>query len=111
HPIIGYVGVLHSSRLDIEAMLNIAQCRPDWTLVLVGPEDAVFRTSALHQQANVIFVGMKSMTELARYIYYFDVCINPQFLTPLTVGNYPRKVDEYLAMGKPVVAFATHAMQ
>jgi Glycosyltransferase len=111
HPIIGYVGVLHSSRLDIEAMLHIAQCRPDWTLVLVGPEDAVFRTSELHQQANVIFVGMKSMTELARYIYYFDVCINPQFLTPLTVGNYPRKVDEYLAMGKPVVAFATHAMQ
>ena len=110
-PMIGYVGVLHSSRLDIEAMIHIAKHRPDWTLVLVGPEDAKFKQSELHKLRNVLFLGMKPMDQLSRYIHAFDVCINPQFLTPLTVGNYPRKVDEYLAMGKPVVALATHAMQ
>jgi teichuronic acid biosynthesis glycosyltransferase TuaH len=41
----------------------------------------------------------------------FDVCINPQALNLNTVGNYPRKVDEYLALGKPVVATATEAME
>ncbi len=110
-PIIGYVGVLHSSRLDIEAMVLVAKRRPDWTMVLVGPQDRDFQLSELHALKNVVFLGMKSMYELPQYIHFFDVCINPQFLTPLTVGNYPRKVDEYLAMGKPVVALATHAMQ
>lgn len=109
--IVGYVGVLHSSRLDIEAMVHIARARPDWTLVLVGPEDDGFRRSALHRLPNVIFTGMKDGKDLPRYINQFDVCINPQFLTPLTIGNYPRKVDEYLIMGKPVVALMTHAME
>ncbi len=109
--IVGYVGVLHSSRLDIEAMAHIARSRPDWTLVLVGPEDDGFKRSSLHALPNVVFTGMKDGKELPRYIQAFDVCINPQFLTPLTIGNYPRKIDEYLIMGKPVVALLTHAME
>lgn len=110
-PFIGYVGVLHSSRLDLDAMVRIAERRPEWTMVLVGPEDNAFKQSKLHRLPNVVFLGMKPMSQLPQYIQFFDVCINPQFLTPLTVGNYPRKVDEYLALGKPVVALSTHAMQ
>jgi glycosyltransferase involved in cell wall biosynthesis len=41
----------------------------------------------------------------------FDVCINPQFNNTITRGNYPLKIDEYLAMGKPVVATRTVAMK
>ncbi len=41
----------------------------------------------------------------------FDIAINPQLLNELTIGNYPRKIDEYLAMGKPVLATKTEAMQ
>lgn len=110
-PIIGYVGVLHSSRLDIELIQNIACKRHDWSLVLVGPEDDDFKKSKLHKMPNVHFLGFREQKNLPKYISAFDVCINPQFLTPLTIGNYPRKVDEYLAMGKPVVALQTHAMQ
>jgi glycosyltransferase involved in cell wall biosynthesis len=40
-----------------------------------------------------------------------DVCLNPQLLNEITLGNYPRKVDEYLAMGKPVVATKTGTME
>src|SRR6476660_5450579 len=29
----------------------------------------------------------------------------------MTLGNYPRKIDEYLAAGKPVVATETPAME
>ncbi|GGC30039.1 hypothetical protein GCM10011386_22580 [Parapedobacter defluvii] len=109
--IIGYVGVLHSSRLDIETLAYIASSRPEWKLVLVGPEDQGFKQSVLHKAPNIIFLGMKKGNELPKYINAFDVCINPQFLTPLTIGNYPRKIDEYLIMGKPVVALLTHAME
>jgi len=48
---------------------------------------------------------------LPAYIHAFDVCVNPQLLNQMTIGNYPRKVDEYLAAGKPVVATYTEAME
>jgi glycosyltransferase involved in cell wall biosynthesis len=37
--------------------------------------------------------------------------MNPQLLNDMTVGNYPLKVDEYLAMGKPVLATTTPTME
>ena len=60
---------------------------------------------------NVYFLGMKSPEQSAAYIRHFNVCINPQLVNPLTIGNYPRKIDEYLAAGKPVIATATPAME
>ena len=51
------------------------------------------------------------MEELPKYIQHFDICINPQILNSITDGNYPLKIDEYLAMGKPIVATSTHTMR
>jgi len=110
-PIIGYVGALVNIRLDISLLERLALKRPDWNLVLVGPEDEFFKRSKLHDLPNVHFLGRKDQSELARYVSNFDVCINPQLVNDLTIGNYPRKVDEYLAMGKPVVATYTEFMQ
>ncbi len=109
-PIIGYIGVLFTLRLDIDVLLYIAKSRPDWSIVLVGPEDDNFKASQLHQQNNVYFLGSKKMEELPAYLYAFDVALNPQKLNEVTIGNYPRKIDEYLAMGKPSVATKTKAM-
>ncbi len=53
---------------------------------------------------------LKYSADLGHYIGAFDVAINPQLLNELTRGNYPRKIDEYLAMGKPVVATKTDFM-
>lgn len=110
HPIIGYVGFLSSRRLDIDLLCMIAQQRPDWSLVLVGPEDDAFKESELHHFTNVKFTGTRDQSALPSYIKEFDVCINPQLINDATRGNYPRKIDEYLAMGKPVVATKTEAM-
>lgn len=110
-PVIGYVGALQSIRLDVELIEYIAMVRPDWTIMLVGPEDEKFKRSKLHTLKNVVFTGLKPQDELLRYISSFDVCINPQMVNELTIGNYPRKIDEYLAVGKPVVATETRAME
>ena len=109
-PIIGYVGALQSIRLDIVILQYIASERPDWSIVLVGPEDDAFKASSLHQLGNVHFLGSKDPSTLPAYINSFDVCINPQIINQVTIGNYPRKIDEYLAVGKPVVATKTDAM-
>jgi glycosyltransferase involved in cell wall biosynthesis len=110
-PLIGYVGFLTSMRLDIDLLCELALKNPDWNIVLVGPEDDIFKKSELHSIKNVYFLGKKSPEKLAAYVKSFDVCINPQLVNQLTIGNYPRKVDEYLAMGKPVVATKTQAME
>jgi len=110
-PVIGYVGALQSLRLDIELLAYVAKQRPDWSIVLVGPEDHVFKASELHSISNIHFLGSKDASMLPAYINSFDVCINPQMINQITIGNYPRKIDEYLAMGKPTVATATRAME
>jgi teichuronic acid biosynthesis glycosyltransferase TuaH len=109
--IIGYVGFLTSMRLDIDLLVDIATENPEWNLILVGPEDEEFQKSPLHHLKNVFFLGRKNPDQLPAYIKSFNVCINPQIVNKLTIGNYPRKVDEYLAMGKPVVATKTKAME
>lgn len=109
-PIVGYLGFLTSMRLDIGLMEHLAASMKEGSLVLVGPEDDDFKNSRLHEMDNVYFLGNKKGPELPAYIAAFDVAINPQEVNDLTIGNYPRKVDEYLAMGKPVVATYTEAM-
>lgn len=110
-PVIGYVGSLTSLRLDIELLEYIAKQKINWSIVLVGPEDQDFKKSKLHNLRNVYFLGSKDASQLPNYVKGFDVTMNPQITNNLTIGNYPRKIDEYLAMGKPVVATKTKAMQ
>ncbi|MEP6710999.1 MAG: glycosyltransferase [Ferruginibacter sp.] len=110
-PVIGYCGSLTATRLDIELIYFIGKNKPGWNIVLVGPQDEAFKNSILHSLPNIYFLGTKPEKDLPGYIHSFDVCINPQLLNQMTVGNYPRKVDEYLAAGKPVVATKTETME
>lgn len=109
-PIIGYIGALDAERLDLSIIEGIAQTHPEWNIVLVGPEDNVFKESKLHQLPNVLFTGGKPFDTLASYVQHFDACINPQLKNNITRGNYPLKIDEYLAMGRPTIATRTQAM-
>lgn len=110
-PILGYVGYLTGMRLDIALLEHFAEEKKDWSIVLVGPEDGDFQQSALHEMDNVFFLGSKSPDELPAYVKGFDVAMNPQVVNDWTIGNYPRKIDEYLAMGKPTLATRTKAME
>jgi glycosyltransferase involved in cell wall biosynthesis len=109
-PVIGYTGSVSAWRIDADIIKHIAASLPDCSIVLVGPVDKEFRKDELDAFSNIYFLGPKAPDMLAQYVFHFDICINPQILNEITRGNYPRKVDEYLAMGKPVVATATEAM-
>ncbi len=110
-PVLGYCGAITGMRLDEEILIRISLAFPGLSIVLVGPADAGFGKSRLRTMKNVYFLGGKKPEETASYVQHFTICINPQVLNPLTLGNYPRKIDEYLAAGKPVVATATPAME
>jgi teichuronic acid biosynthesis glycosyltransferase TuaH len=111
HPVIGYCGSITAMRLDIAVIEQIARSMPDCSIVLVGPADPFFEKSELKTYKNVFLLGSKPPDRIQHYIFHFDVCINPQAMNQLTIGNYPRKIDEYLAAGKPVVATETEAMK
>jgi glycosyltransferase involved in cell wall biosynthesis len=111
YPIIGYTGALRTLRLDIPLLETIASKRPNWSFVFIGTEDESFSKSALHFMPNVHFLGSRDAHLLPTYVSSFDVAINPQIVNKTTLGNYPRKIDEYLSMGKPVVATRTEAME
>lgn len=110
-PRIGYTGAIIKRRLDADLLFTIAQKLPHYNFVFVGPEDEFFAQHPLHTLKNTYFTGHKEVADLPAYIQHFDVCLNPQKVNPITEGNYPLKIDEYLAMGKPVVATSTHTMR
>lgn len=111
HPVIGYIGHISEWRIDANIISYIAEQLTDCNIVLIGSVDEVFLEHPVRKYANVHFLGSKPAEELPAYTKYFDVCINPQLLNDVTNGNYPRKIDEYLAAGKPVVATRTDAMK
>jgi uncharacterized SAM-binding protein YcdF (DUF218 family)/glycosyltransferase involved in cell wall biosynthesis len=100
-PIVGYVGGLHQW-VDQDLVASVATLMPDATFALVGP--AQTDVSALQNCPNVRLLGQREHAELPSYVKSFDVGIVPYRLTPYTENVYPTKLNEYLAMGIPVVA-------
>lgn len=100
-PVIGYVGGLHQW-VDQELLASVAAAMPDATFALVGPEQT--DVSILRHCSNIQLLGMRRHEELPGYVKGFDVGIVPYRLTEYTANVYPTKLNEYLAMGIPVVA-------
>lgn len=100
-PIIGYVGGIHSV-FDVQMMASMARAKPEWSWVLVGPQQASARE--MRRMPNVYLTGPKPHEELPDYISRFDVGIVPYILNRYTETVIPTKINEYLAMGKPVVS-------
>ncbi|MGZ8847716.1 MAG: glycosyltransferase, partial [Pyrinomonadaceae bacterium] len=100
-PIIGYVGGLHR-HLDYGMLAEMARACPDWSWVFVG----AIQTSVadLAGLPNVYLLGQQEHDTLVRYIRQFDVCIVPYVNSPVTATVVPTKINEYLAVGKPVVS-------
>lgn len=100
-PVIGYVGSLHCF-VDYSLLVKMAQARPEWKWIYVG---APFTdVSRLAELPNVLLVGKLPHAQLDKYIRSFDVCLIPYMLNEATNTVVPTKLNEYLAVGKPVVS-------
>ena len=101
HPVIGYVGGIHR-HFDTEMVASMAKARPDWSWVLIGPQQIAL--NGLKRIPNVHLFGQKPHQELPDLIRGFDVGIVPYVRNEYTTTVVPTKINEYLAMGKPVVS-------
>ena len=102
HPRIGFFGVL-DERLDRELIAKVAELRPEWQLVLIGPVVKI-REEDLPRAANMHYLGKKSYAELPSYIAGWDLAMIPFARNESTRFISPTKTPEYLAAGKPVVS-------
>lgn len=101
YPIIGYIGGIHRW-IDQSLIKALAEEHPDYSFVFVGPIQTDI--SSLKGKDNLHFLGHKPHDQLPYYINAFDVGIIPYLLTEYTKNVYPAKLNEYLALGKPVVS-------
>jgi glycosyltransferase involved in cell wall biosynthesis len=101
HRVIGYVGGLHR-HVGVDMLTEMARARPDWSWVFVGAPEVPLKELA--ELPNVYMLGQRPHQDLARYILSFHVCIVPYRRSAYTETVVPSKINEYLAMGKPVVS-------
>ncbi len=102
HLRLGFYGVI-DERMDIDLLKEIAEARPDWHLVLIGPVVKIDPTT-LPQRSNIHYLGGKSYSELPDYLSGWDVALLPFARNESTRFISPTKTPEYLAAGKPVVS-------
>ena len=103
HPRLGFFGVL-DERIDFDLLAGVADLRPDWQWVIVGPVSGKIPESALVQRPNIHYLGGKDYAALPAYLAGWDVAIMPFALNESTRSISPTKTPEYLAAGKPVVS-------
>jgi UDP-galactopyranose mutase len=109
HPRIGFFGVV-DERMDIALVAELAELRPDWQLVMIGPVVKVDPAS-LPRRANIHWLGMKSYAELPEYLAGWDAGFMPFAINEATRFISPTKTPEFLAAGLPLVSTPVRDVQ
>jgi len=97
-------------RFLIEAMPKIVAKEPRVVLVVIGQvtdrvqSELVSLATSLNVKEHVRFVEPIPYEAMPMYISIADICIGPLCPSLDTYGSTPRKVLEYLACAKPVIA-------
>ncbi|QYF93686.1 glycosyltransferase [Massilia sp. PAMC28688] len=101
-PRLGYYGVI-DERFDVDMLRAIADARPEWELVMVGPVVKIDPAS-LPRNPNIHYMGQASYDELPQYLAAWDVALMPFALNESTKFISPTKVLEYMAAELPIVS-------
>lgn len=101
-PRLGFYGVI-DERMDLDLLAALAEARPDWSLIMVGPVVKI-DPADLPQRANIAWLGGKTYDELPLIAANWDVALMPFAINESTRFISPTKTPEYLAAGLPVVS-------
>ncbi|HVE60155.1 MAG TPA: glycosyltransferase family 1 protein [Pyrinomonadaceae bacterium] len=102
HPRLGFCGVI-DERMDIELLREMAELRPDWHFVMIGPVVKIAEED-LPRRENIHYLGGKDYKDLPAYLAGWDVALMPFAMNESTKYISPTKTPEYLAAGLPVVS-------
>jgi glycosyltransferase involved in cell wall biosynthesis len=99
---LGFIGVI-DERFDAPLINELAQKRPDWQFIMLGPIVKIAPDS-LPKGNNLHYLGQKSYAELPNYLSGWDVAMIPFAINNSTKFISPTKTPEYLAAGVRVVS-------
>jgi glycosyltransferase involved in cell wall biosynthesis len=103
-PRLGFFGVI-DERMDLDLLAAVADARPDWQLVMVGPIVKI-DPQQVPQRKNIHWLGKQTYDALPLLVKEWDVCLLPFALNEATRFISPTKTLEYMAAEKPVVSTA-----
>jgi UDP-galactopyranose mutase len=101
-PRLGYFGLI-DERLDLELLAAVADDRPDWQIIMVGPVVRI-DPGSLPLRRNIHWMGMQPWDRLPDLVAGWDVCLLPFLLNASTRFISPTRTLEYLAAERPVVS-------
>src|SRR5829696_2462045 len=101
-PTFGFYGVI-DERFDLDLLAAIADARPDWRFVMVGPVVKI-SPDELPKRENIAYPGPATYDQLPAVLSGWDVALMPFAINDATRFISPTKTPEYLAAGKPVVS-------
>lgn len=101
-PRLGFFGVI-DERFDVPLLAALAEARPDWQFVLVGPVVKI-DPATLPRLPNILYTGQRDYAELPAYLANWDVCLLPFALNEATRFISPTKTLEYMAAERPIVS-------
>ena len=99
---IGYVGSV-DDRLDYDILETVIKNKPQYDFVFIGRKMSG-DWQRLESYSNVTFTGAVDPALLPEMMSKFDVGVIPFIKNDFTKNIYPMKVNEYLALGMPVVS-------
>lgn len=104
-PRLGYLGFI-MERTDLDLLAAVAARRPDWDVVLAGPEypRGYVSESGLLALPNVRWLGEVPNREAPAFLQSLDVCLIPHRDTKYSRSMQPLKLYQYLGSGRPVVS-------
>ena len=102
HPRLGFFGVI-DERFDGELLDQVAQMRPDWHFVMIGPIVKIHPDS-LPKGPNIHYLGAKKYDELPDYLSKWEVALLLFARNESTRFISPTKTPEYLAAGRRVIS-------
>jgi glycosyltransferase involved in cell wall biosynthesis len=111
--LIAYVGVMGPQdglAYALRALRRLLDVRDDWHATFVGDGDSFEETKALAREfglsGHVDFPGFVRDDEwIVSLLSTADVCIAPEPKSPLNDVSTLMKIAEYMAAGRPIVAF------
>lgn len=101
-PRLGFYGVI-DERFDAGLVEYMADSRPEWQIVLVGPVVKI-EPEALPRRPNIHYMGQQSYSALPQFLAAWDVCLMPFAMNESTRFISPTKSLEYMAAELPIVS-------
>lgn len=98
---IGYIGAI-TRVLDIELINYLLPRLSNYVFVFVGR--VYVNIDVLLKHKNFIHISEKKHSDIPNYIFSFDTCLVPYKVNSFTDSVYSCKINEYLAMGKPIIS-------